>query len=222
MHTKIQDMERLERPRERLVRYGTDKLRDEELLAVVIGSGIRGVSALELARQVLRNVQAGKNTLSDLRAIKGLGKTKAAQIVALLALGKRFAQPVRPEILSPEEVWKQCADFRSTKREHFVAFYLDTHNKLIERQLISIGTLDTSLVHPREVFEPAIAKHAAGIVVAHNHPSGSVEPSRADRDITERLRQAGKLVGIPLLDHVIVTATAFAGFAGRARGDIEF
>lgn len=215
-------MERLERPRERLKRYGPDKLRDEELLAVVIGSGIQGVSALELARQVLRKIRGDKSALADLYSVKGLGPTKAAQIVALLALGKRLAEPVRPDILTPEEVWNQCADFRSAKREHFVAFYLDTHNKLIERQLISIGTLDASLVHPREVFEPAIAKHAAGIVVVHNHPSGSVEPSRADRDITERLRQAGKLVGIPLLDHVIVTATAFAGFAGRAGRDIEF
>ena len=100
--------------------------------------------------------------------------------------------------------WKLCVDFRESKKEHFVAFYLDTQGKVIERQIVSIGTLDASLVHPREVFEPAVALHAASIIVAHNHPSGNLEPSAEDIEITKRLVHAGKILDISIVDHVIV------------------
>jgi DNA repair protein RadC len=143
---------------------------------------------------------------------KGLGKAKASQIIAVLALGKRLQNKEKPEILTPQDVWKLCADFRESKREHFVAFYLDTQGRVIERQIISIGTLDASLVHPREVFEPAISLRAASIIVAHNHPSGNLEPSQTDISLTKRLGESGKILGISLEQHVILTKDHFNGF----------
>lgn len=200
----IRGLPRIERPRERLAAYGPAKLADHELLAIILGSGTRGASVLDIAKRVCAHVEKG--TVHDIRSIKGLGAAKYAQIQALIELGKRFNTTPTIELFSPEDVWRACADIRTSKKEHFLAFYLDTHDRLIERRIISIGTLDASLVHPREVFEPAIALSAASIIVAHNHPSGSVDPSPEDREVTTRLREAGTLLGIRLTDHIIVTA----------------
>ena len=210
--TKIKDLPKVDMPREKLEKYGPDKLRDHELLAILFGSGIKGLNVLELSKRILRKVEktgVEKISFDDLIGERGLGRAKALQVIALLALGKRLNTKDRPEILSPEDVWKLCADFRGSKKEHFVAFYLDTQGKIIERQIVSIGTLDASLVHPREVFEPAVALHAASIIVAHNHPSGSLEPSVEDIEITKRLIHAGKILGIDLADHVIVSEKSF-------------
>lgn len=199
-------------PREKLEKYGPEKLRDHELLAILFGSGIKGLNVLELSKRILKKVEKigiEKIRLENLIEERGLGKAKALQVIALLELGKRLTVKERPEILSPEDVWKLCADFRESKKEHFVAFYLDTQGKVIERQIVSIGTLDTSLVHPREVFEPAVALHAASVIVAHNHPSGSLEPSAEDIEITKRLIHAGKILGIEISDHVIVAETGW-------------
>ena len=194
-------------PREKLERYGVAKLQDHELLALLLGSGTRGVNVLTLAKRILKRVRmigVDKVTRKDLLAERGLGRVKSAQVIALLELARRLTLDA-PEILGPKDVWVLCSDIRVAKKEHFVAFYLDTQGRVIERQIISIGTLNSSLVHPREVFEPAVALHAASIIVAHNHPSGSLEPSQEDRDVTRRLTQAGTILGIPLLDHVVVT-----------------
>lgn len=205
---RIKDIPKIDLPREKLEKYGPDKLTDAEFLAILLGSGIKGLNVLQLARKVLsliEKVGVEKVTLAVLSEEKGLGKVKASQIMAMLALGKRLHDKTKPEILNQQDVWKLCADFRESKKEHFVAFYLDTQGKVIERQIVSIGTLDASLVHPREVFEPAVALHAASIIVAHNHPSGNLEPSVEDREITKRLIHAGKILGIALVNHVVVT-----------------
>jgi len=205
---RIKDIPKIDLPREKLEKYGPDKLTDAEFLAILLGSGIKGLNVLQLARKVLsliEKVGVEKVTLAVLSEEKGLGKAKASQIMAMLALGKRLHDKTKPEILNPQDVWKLCADFRESKKEHFVAFYLDTQGKVIERQIVSIGTLDASLVHPREVFEPAVALHAASIIVVHNHPSGNLEPSAEDTEITKRLIHAGKILGIALVNHVIVT-----------------
>ncbi len=136
----------------------------------------------------------------------------ASQVFATLELGKRLNKDRKQEILSASEVWNFCADIRALQKEHFVAFYLDTQNCLIERQTISVGTLNSSLVHPREVFEPALLLHSASVIVAHNHPSGELEPSKEDREVTERLVEAGKLMGIDVLDHIIMTKSSFLSF----------
>ena len=214
MHIRMRDIGVSDRPRERLVKYGVGKLSNEELLAVVLGSGIAGKNVLELSKDILGKIRTenGELELASSLKIKGLGSSKRAQIVALLALTKRLSATERIELLSAKEVWNHCADFRASKREHFVVFYLDTQNVVIDRQTISIGTLDSSLVHPREVFEPAIAKHSAGIIIVHNHPSGITTPSVDDIAITKRLVEAGLLLGIRVLDHVIITSKDYVSF----------
>jgi DNA repair protein RadC len=215
---KIKDLAKIDRPREKLEKYGAAKLANAELLAVLLGSGIRGLNVVELSRKIVKLIAkngAEKIKLEDLLKEKGLGKAKALQIIAALELGKRMNPGKKPEILAPEDIWKLCGDFRGSKKEHFAVFYLDTMNTLIERQIISIGTLNASLVHPREVFEPAVSLHAAGIIAVHNHPSGNIEPSQDDLAITKRLTDAGKILGIILTDHIILTANDFTSFKNK-------
>jgi DNA repair protein RadC len=212
---KIKDLEKVDLPREKLAKYGSDKLKDYELLAILLVSGIKGLNVLELSKKILKIVEkAGiKNiTLDNLIEIKGLGKAKASQVFALFELGKRLNTQNKTEILSAQDVWKLSADICESKKEHFVAFYLDTQNNLIERQIISIGTLNSSLVHPREVFEPAIALHSASIIIAHNHPSGELNPSVEDKKITERLIESGKILGIEVADHIILSKSGYLSF----------
>ncbi len=206
----MKDILPIDRPREKFEKYGAAKLSNPELLAILLGSGIKGLNVLQLSKKILDVIQkiSIKNiTLDNLLSIKGLGKAKALQILAATSLGERLSK--KSEIISAEEIWKLCLDIRDSKKEHFMAFYLDTQNYLIERQIISIGTLNASLVHPREVFEPAIKHSAAAIIVAHNHPSGNTEPSPDDIEVTKRLVEAGKILGIDILDHVIITKDSF-------------
>lgn len=210
--TQIKDIHRVELPREKLEKYGVKKLADYELLAILFGSGIQGLNVIELSKNILKKIRGNdlKNiSLEGLLKEKGLGKAKALQVIALLELAKRLQEKEKPEILSPQDIWKLCQDIKDSKKEHFVAFYLDTQNRIIERQIISIGTLNASLVHPREVFEPAVSLHAASIIVAHNHPSGDTKPSDEDIGVTKRISEAGNILGIKLLDHVIVSKTGF-------------
>ncbi|OGG59925.1 hypothetical protein A3C89_03215 [Candidatus Kaiserbacteria bacterium RIFCSPHIGHO2_02_FULL_50_50] len=209
---RIKDMHTTDMPREKLVRYGAARLSDHELLAVLLGSGTKGMNVLALSKKVLALLRArGTDGVSaaDLAAVRGIGAAKGAQIIALLALTERLHNHGRAEVLSAKDVWSLCHDIRSSKKEHFVALYLDTQNRVIERIIVSIGTLNSSLVHPREVFEPALKLSAAHLLVAHNHPSGSLEPSPEDIDVTIRLKNAGELLGINLLDHVILTDTTY-------------
>ncbi|PIS06562.1 MAG: hypothetical protein COT80_00005 [Candidatus Buchananbacteria bacterium CG10_big_fil_rev_8_21_14_0_10_33_19] len=209
---KIKDIPKIDRPREKLAKYGPGKLEDEELLAIILGSGTKGLNVRALAKRILKKNRKKLDTLTleDLKSEKGLGTAKAAQIIAVIELGKRFFDNKKSKlILSPEEVWSRCEDIRSSKKEHFVVFFLDTQNNEIKREIISIGTLNTSLVHPREVFEPAIKANAASIILAHNHPSGSTEPSEEDLEVTKRLKEAGTLLGVKILDHVIVAKSEY-------------
>ncbi|MEI8104179.1 MAG: DNA repair protein RadC, partial [Candidatus Moraniibacteriota bacterium] len=197
--SRIKGVHRVELPREKLEKYGVAKLADYELLAIILGSGIKGLNVINLSKRVLKKIRTdgvGNMTFAKLLDERGLGKAKVSQIIAFFELGKRLQSERNPEIFSAEDVWKLCVDIRNSKKEHFVAFYVDTQSRLIEKQIISIGTLDSSLVHPREVFEPAISLHAASVIIAHNHPSGNLEPSMEDVEITKRLIHAGKILGI--------------------------
>ena len=210
--SKIKDLPKVELPREKLAKYGLEKLLDKELLAIILGSGIEGLNVLELAQKILlkiRKIGIEKATLEELLKIKGLGSAKASQIVACLELGRRLNQKEKPEILSPKDIWNLCADIRESKKEHFVAFYLDTQERLIERQIISVGTLTASLVHPREVFEPAVRLSAASVIAVHNHPSGGLAPSQEDISITNKLTQSGNILGINLVAHIIITSKEY-------------
>jgi DNA repair protein RadC len=130
----------------------------------------------------------------------------------LLELSKRIYEGERVSVKSGKDIWQQCFDFYNSKKEHFVAFYLDSQNNLIERKIISIGILDSTLIHPREVFEPAIKLLASNIIIVHNHPSGQLKPSQSDLDITNRVIEAGKILGINILDHIIVSEKNFFSF----------
>ena len=212
---KIKDLPKIDRPREKLEKYGVKKLAEFELLAILLGSGIKGLNVIQLSKKILSIIQKigiKKITLEDLLKIKGMGKAKASQILATIELGRRLQADKRREILSAEDIWNLCADIRDSKKEHFAAFYIDTQNCLIERQIISIGTLNASLVHPREVFEPAVRLSASSVILAHNHPSGNCEPSQDDIEITKRLTEAGKILGMDIADHVIITKDKFLSF----------
>jgi len=212
---KIKDLPKFDRPREKLEKYGVKKLTEFELLAILLGSGIEGLNVIQLSKKILDTIQKigiKKITLEDLLKTKGLGKAKASQILATVELGQRLQTDKRRRILSAEDVWNSCTDIRDSKKENFVAFYIDTQNCLIERQIISIGTLDASLVHPREVFEPSVRLSASSVILAHNHPSGNCDPSQDDIGITKRLTEAGKILGMEIADHVIVAKDKFLSF----------
>ncbi|HRY62180.1 MAG TPA: DNA repair protein RadC [Candidatus Paceibacterota bacterium] len=211
---KIKDLPKIDRPREKLEKYGPEKLLDHELLAILLGSGIKGLSVLELSKKILSTISKvgiDKVTLKDLLEIKGLGKAKASEIISCFELGRRVLKDKKTSILlSPKDVWERMPDIRASKKEHFVVFYLDSRNQEIRREIISIGTLNESLVHPREVFESAIKNNAASIMLAHNHPSGNTESSQDDIEITKKLVHAGKILDIHIVDHVIVTEKMFS------------
>ncbi len=206
--SKMSDRRKDLRPREKLQARGATSLSDYELLMAIIGSGVSGADVTKVARDVqkLLKEKGSQLTLDDLLAIKGLGLDKATPIMAGYELWhRRFEVSERPIIDSPEKAVEQLSDIRNKQQEYFVCLTLDGANRLIAKRVISIGTLTSSLVHPREVFAEAITDRAASIIIAHNHPSGNLEPSQADRGVTERLREAGELLGITLIDHVIVT-----------------
>ncbi|HCP08779.1 MAG TPA: hypothetical protein DIT25_03215 [Candidatus Moranbacteria bacterium] len=210
---KIKDIPKVDRPREKIEKYGPGKLNDAELLAILLRTGTKDCNVLKLSQKILKKFPKEKilsASIDDLKNIHGLGKVKAVEILACLELGRRILKDKKSAlILSPKDVWENCKDIRDHKKEHFVIFYLDTRNQEIEREIISVGILNSNLVHPREVFEPAIKHTAAQIILAHNHPSGNPEPSDDDVAITKRLMEAGKILGIEVLDHVIVSRNAY-------------
>lgn len=209
---KMSDRRKDTRPREKLQAKGAASLSDYELLMAIIGSGNQQADVTKIARDVQKLIKEKGSALTyeDLLTIKSLGPAKAASIMAAFELWRRqFEVSERPIIDSPEKAVEQLADIRDKKQEYFVCLTLDGANRLIAKRIITIGTLTSSLVHPREVFAEAITDRAASIIVAHNHPSGSLNPSNADLRATERLMEAGDLLGIKLIDHVIVTLSSY-------------
>lgn len=204
------------RPREKLQARGATALSDYELLMAIIGSGNKYADVTKIARDVkLLLKQKGSDLeYEDLLRIKSLGPAKATNLIAGFELWRRqFEVSERPIIDSPEKAAKLLDDIRSKQQEYFVCITLDGANRLIAKRVVTIGTLTASLVHPREVFAEAITDRAASIIVAHNHPSGSLQASQADRDVTERLERAGELLGIHLTDHILVTASSYTSIA---------
>lgn len=200
------------RPREKLARKGAESLSDYELLMAMIGSGTAQADVMKIARDVRKLISERGSELvyDDLLTVKSLGPAKATQIMAGFELWRRqFEVSERPVIDSPEAAIAQLADIRDKKQEYFACLTLDGANRLIAKRIITIGTLTSSLVHPREVFADAITDRAASIIVAHNHPSGSLRPSEADREVTEDLLSAAQILGITLKDHLILTRTEY-------------
>ena len=216
---KIKDLPKIERPREKLEKYGPERLSNSELLAILLRTGSKGVNVVELSNKILKKFGSdglSKATVKELKNTFGLGSAKTCEIMACFELGRRLLQNKQAFlILSPKDVWEDLKDIRDNKKEHFVVLFLDARNQEMKREIISIGSLTANFVHPREVFEPAVRYLAAQIIIAHNHPSGIAEPSQADLAITRRLRDALGLVDIRLLDHFIVGDGAVVSLAER-------
>lgn len=213
---KIKDLPKIDRPREKLEKYGPERLSDSELLAILLRTGSEGINVVELAGKILRKfsgIGLAKASVKELKNTFGLGSAKACEISACFELGRRLLQNKQSTlILSPKDVWDELKDIRDHKKEHFVIFFLDSRNQEIKREIVSVGSLNTNLVHPREVFEPAVRHLAAQIIIAHNHPAGSSEPSEGDSIMTQKLIQAGKLLDIEIIDHVIVARGEFYSY----------
>lgn len=220
---KIKDLPRVDRPREKLEKYGSNKLSNSELLAVILGSGQKDVNVIDLSSSILRKFSGNgltDATVQELKSISGLGSAKACEIVACFELGRRLLKEGGENlVVSPKDVWDLLRDIRDNRKEHFVVFYLDPKTREISREVVSVGSLNNSLIHPREVFEPAVKHLAAYVIIAHNHPSGDLTPSEEDLEITKDLAMAGKILGINLIDHVIVSKDGFLSF--REKGLME-
>lgn len=218
---KLKQMADVERPRERLISHGEKQLSNAELMAIVLQSGSKEESALQLGHRVLSLFEGGLSDLTDvtyeeLCNIKGIGPAKACQILAALELGKRSVKAKRKilgEVTSPGKVASFFqSEMQHLNKEHFVILFLNTKNMITSYETISVGSLNASIVHPREVFNRAIKKSAASIILVHNHPSGNPQPSKEDLKVTKRLKEVGEVVGINILDHLILTDKSYYSF----------
>lgn len=210
----IKDIPKFDRPREKMDRNGPQVLSDIELLAVLLGSGIKGKNVFKVARDILKLVQKDFNGINvkSLKNIDGVGAAKASQIIAAIEFSKRFLIKDRIKISCSNDIIKMTEELKDKKQEYFVTFTLDGAHNLIEKRIVFIGTLNQNLVHPREIFADAITDRAAGILFVHNHPSGNTEPSKEDISITDRLIEVGKLIGIDVVDHIIISKDGYFSF----------
>ncbi len=220
----IHDLPLSERPRERLIKLGAEALSAQEILALILGRGIKDESVMVTAQRLLSefgNLKGVANaSIEELSKIRGIGVAKATQLKAAFELSKRLeAYPdsgKKAVIKTPEDVVEQVKSrLKGKKKEHFLALFLDTRNQLIGIAPISVGSLDASIVHPREVFKEALSATAASVIFAHNHPSGDPQPSEDDIALTKRLVQAGEIMGIEVLDHIIVGGTSYISMKAK-------
>lgn len=208
----LRDVPQEERPRERMLQFGAQALSNAELLAILLRTGTFAESAVGVAQRLLIEAGGLRNlvemSVGQLTKIKGIGLAKAVQILAGIELGRRLARTTRPEtvtIRSPKDVTRlMMEELRYLQKEHFVCLFLNTKNNVIGQETLSIGSLNASIVHPREVFLAAIKRSSASIICVHNHPSGDPTPSPEDIEMTRRLVEAGSIIGIDVLDHVII------------------
>ena len=210
--SRITDRRAIDRPREKLAKNGAENLSDYELLMAIIGSGNKYADVTKIARDVRKLILLKGSTLTyeDLLSIKSLGPAKSAKIMASFELWRRqFEVTQRPIIDAAQKAAEQLKNIENKQQEYFVVLTLDGANRLISKRTVTIGTLTASLVHPREVFADAITDRAASIIIAHNHPSGNLEASEADKQVTHRIRKAGEILGIELIDHLIITKNGF-------------
>lgn len=213
-----------DRPRERLEKLAARALPVRELLALVLGSGSAGRSAIELGTEVLVRYGGSLRRLgtaepADLRTIPGIGPAGAAKIAAALELGRRLATEPSSRgdrIRGPGDVFRRLGPMlRDRKQEEFWVLYLDSQNRVLSERRVTVGLLNSSLVHPREVFAPAISRAAASLILAHNHPSGDPDPSPEDLDVTVQMVESGRLLGIPVRDHIVLGDTTFVSLLER-------
>lgn len=224
-HT-IHDLPHSERPRERLYNSGADKLSDSELIAIILRTGMKGESVMLLSQKLISQFGSLGNLLNasvdDLKKVKGIGTAKAIELSACFEIARRINSRSKDEIethlkkegITDPEIASELLrnHFTDFTREQFIIASFDTRSRLLGVDIVSTGTLTASLVHPREVYKSAIRRHAVSIIAAHNHPSGDTEPSDEDIRITQRLHEAGKIMGIEFLDHLIITKNSYYSF----------
>ena len=212
---KLLDINEEERPRERFKRLGADALSTAELLAIILRVGSRKENVVSLSQRILSLYPLEKlSELStkELCKINGVGEAKALQIKAMFCLVNRKTTSLIKKISSSKDVWNYFASIRELKQEHFYVLHLNSKNEIISSKLIAIGTLNSVVIHPREVFKQAILESAQSVILVHNHPSGDVTPSLQDKEITLKLEKASETVGIDLLDHIIVSKEKWFSF----------
>ena len=210
MTKKMREIEKCDRPREKIIRSGPSALNDEELVAAIIGRGTVGHDVMAISQEIIALLKERPPTFRELTSIKGIGPSKAALFMACFEISRRYGEkedipPIRISI--PEDIMQlhEVQSLRHERQEHFAVITLNGAHEVICSHIISKGTLNQSLVHPREVFSNAIAERAAAIICVHNHPSGNLTPSTDDETVTRQLVQAGTLLGIPLLDHIVIS-----------------
>ena len=208
----IRDFPSSERPRERFLREGPKSLSNQELIALLLRTGTKSESVIQLAERLISHFDGLRllqdASIEEMTSIKGIGEAKAIQLSAAVEVGRRInnlCYADRYVIRSPEDCANYCMDdMRFLSQEHFVCLYLNTKNQVLHKQTVFIGSLNASIVHPREVFKEAFRRSAASIICIHNHPSGDPTPSREDIEVTKRLVECGKIIGIDILDHLII------------------
>ena len=210
----IKDLPAHNRPREKLKERGASALTDEELVAAILGRGVEGQDLRTISRSVaklIRNHRANL-TIEHLTAVRGMGLAKAAQILSAFELARRYLIKDTVKVTGAQDVIPLLADIAGKKQEHFVCISLNGAHEVIEKRIVTIGLVDRSPVHPREVYADVISDRAAAVIFAHNHPSGDLKPSNSDLKIQEQLTEAGKILGIRVLDHLIVTKKGYFSF----------
>jgi len=223
---KLKDIPKIDRPRERFLQKGADALSKSDLLAILLGSGIKGKNVRELSENIIKKF--GKNflniTVDDLLEISGIGQAKALQIASAISLVKRFYADEKSNetiIKNSQDVLSLTYDLRDKKKEHLVCLYLNARNSILKKEIVSVGLLDKTLLHPREIFYPATELNAASVILIHNHPSGDSSPSEKDNQIVEKIVQAGEIMGIPVIDFIIISEDNHYSFYEKLRNQKE-
>ena len=226
MNYRIKELNNELKPRERLKKYGVKSLSDGELLAIILRCGTKNMNVLELSNKILTDCNGITNlsniSLNTLSKIKGIGEAKAISILASLELGKRSLKINEDKnIINNSKVIYDLFkyDYINVYQEHFTVLFLDVKKNLITKELLYVGTISTAIVHPREVFKSAIKHSASCIILLHNHPSGDSTPSNADIDLTKKIKEAGDIIGIPLIDHIIIGHNNYYSFYNKERID---
>lgn len=218
---KINELNKTDKPREKLSSKGVQALTTKELLMVILGKGVKGRDVTILAKDILNLIEKeGENlTLEKLEALHGVGKAKAGQILASFELAKRYLLKPEIKVSNTEDVLALVADIRNKKQEYFLTITLTGASNVIQKRTVFKGTINFSIIHPREIFSDALTDRATGIIFVHNHPENGVEPSEIDKKSTKRLCEVGKLLGIKVIDHVIVTKNHYFSF--QSEGMLE-
>jgi DNA repair protein RadC len=215
----IKEIPREERPRERLIKYGVEPLSNEDLLSIILSTGLKNKSCKELSLEIMKEFKMVKElknaNISNLSKIKGIGRSKACNIMASIELGRRVYNDCDKKIKldNPNSIYEYIkSDILNKEQEYFYALYFDNKQRLINKKLLYIGTINRSLVHPREIFKYAYLYSASSIVIIHNHPSGDTNPSKEDIELTKSIKELGIINKIPIIDHIIVSNNSYYSF----------